>query len=196
MNVTLTQTIPVGQTWIFEIEDGSSWTATSSSKYLLYELTNDNLVIIARKEAPDGAQVTLTKEDNEPKIYTLAGYVPDQEPQEDDDPTPVTPTAKTTIYYGSSSTVKNDYTLEELSTMAISGNSGSVTIDGNGKKVILIAIPNNWRLTSWKETVMNTPTNLETLYTKELGTYILYYDTLPAAGSITFDSPIEIKFSK
>jgi hypothetical protein len=63
MNITLNQTSIAGQTWKFKIQNGKSYKAYSSSKYLLYELTDDNLVITARKEANNGDNVVLVNGD-------------------------------------------------------------------------------------------------------------------------------------
>mgnify|MGYP007038245941 CR=1 FL=1 len=63
MNIQLNQSVPEGQTWKYKISNGKNYTVYSSSKYLLYEITDNNLVITARKEAQNGDNIVIVNGD-------------------------------------------------------------------------------------------------------------------------------------
>lgn len=71
MNIQLNWTVPAGQTWKYRLSNGKNYRIYSSSKNLLYELTDDNLVITARKEAQDGDNIVLVNTDNQYTTYIL-----------------------------------------------------------------------------------------------------------------------------
>lgn len=164
----LYQTVPVGQTWIFKIENGKQYTARSTSKYFLYQLTDKNLIITARKEVPEYIEsnvrpqiIISDKYDNDVASYTLyKNYAPKPE--------------AVTIYYGSSAEVPDTLTPEGYKTVQVSGNSGSVTFT-NTDRTKWIALPNGWTLTEWKEISDNTSL-ISNLSTKTVDNYTMYYE--------------------
>lgn len=97
MNITLNQTSIAGQTWKFKIQNGKNYKAYSSSKYLLYELTDDNLIITARKEAQDGDNIVLVNDDQY-MTYTLNKQIQ-----------PASQNETFTAYYGSGSSMPDNY---------------------------------------------------------------------------------------
>lgn len=139
-NITLNQTIPVGQTWIFEIENGEQYNIESSSPLLLYQLTSNNLFITADMKAPNGATITLT---NDPVVirYTLdkTGIIE-------------VPTNPITIYKGSTATLPQDFTSSD----AISFNKTPFDVYVKGiKRYIWIAIPKSLSVTNVVDTTLN-----------------------------------------
>ena len=140
MNISLNQTVPSGQTWKFKISNGKQYKVYSSSKYLLYELTDNNLVITARKEASNGDNVVLVNGDQS-TTYTLNKQA-----------IPI-PTTETFIaYYGNTST--------EMPSTYTDGTSKVIT-DGTfefiaNNKIAWFALPQQLEVNDVIETMFGT----------------------------------------
>lgn len=140
MNISLNQTVPSGQTWKFRISNGKQYKVYSSSKYLLYELTDNNLVITARKEASNGDNIVLVNGDQF-TTYTLNKQA-----------IPI-PTTETFIaYYGNTSTeMPSTYT----------GGTSKVITDGTfefvaNDKIAWFALPQQLEVNDVIETMFGT----------------------------------------
>lgn len=158
-NYTLNQTIPVGQQWSFRVEDGSQYTIESSSNKLLYQLTNNNLIIIADKDAEDGAYITLT---NDPVVikYTL-----------NKENVPENIVSDITIYKGTSREFPNNYTSGTIE--QFNKTPFEVYVQGN-KRFIWIAIPNDLSISNVVDTTLN-QSQTSSFVNVSVGDYELYY---------------------
>lgn len=184
-NVDLYQTIPVGQTWAFPIQNGYKYKARSNSEYFLYQFTNDTLVIIAREKLPANVgnnelpTITIADDSGEDVMsYTLhKSYSENQ-------------VTGTTIYFGGSATVPNEINPLQSNSKVITGNSGSVTFIGNNY-VVWIALPTGWTLTNIVDTMGGSYlSNYQR--SKVIGDYTLYYDESVAIDT----SRLKYMFSK
>ena len=183
MNIQLNWTVPAGQTWKYKLSNGKNYRIYSSSKNLLYELTDNNLVITARKEAQDGDNIVLVNTDNQYTTYTL------NKAQSGGDAVNRTYTA----YYGnvdSESQIPSSYTTGQ--SKVITGGVFEYTAT---KNVTWFALPRGlkiedvievWFETSWKgdipelqESTLVGQNNNEVI----VGDYQIYHITFDIIGS-------------
>lgn len=175
--MNLNWTNPVGQQWIFAVQNGDSYIATSSSPYLLFELTNDNLVIMARKEAPNGAHVDLNC-NGITVTYTLNKNFSEET------------VSGTTFYYGNSSGVPTVVT--NGNTFTATGNTAEITFYANNRYA-WVAAPSGWNLIGWIETTLGTDfLNPNQIQNTIVGGYNVYY----FQGVVNIDNNLKVTFNK